>query len=54
MKQHVRVITKVKEHSDQKPSGEETHPYSVTLLTIGSGYFRAKPSPVGYPNYSQI
>jgi len=31
-----------------------THPYSVTLLTIGAGYFRAKPSPVGYPIYSQI
>jgi len=31
-----------------------THPYSATLLTIDSGYFRAKTSPVGYPNYSQI
>jgi hypothetical protein len=31
-----------------------THPYSVTLLTIGAGYFRAKHSPVGYPNHSQI
>ena len=31
-----------------------THPYSVTLLTTGSGYFRAKSSPLGYPNYSQI
>jgi hypothetical protein len=31
-----------------------THPYSVTLLTIGAGYFRAKPSPVDHPNFSQI
>ena len=31
-----------------------TYPYFVTLLTIGSGYYRAKTSPVGYPNYSQI
>jgi hypothetical protein len=23
-----------------------THPYSATILPIGSGYFRAKPSPV--------
>jgi hypothetical protein len=26
-----------------------THPYSVTLLTISAGYFRAKPSPVRIP-----
>jgi len=26
-----------------------THPYPVTLLPIGSGYFRAKPSPVWIP-----
>jgi len=26
-----------------------THPYSVTLLTIGSGYFQAKTSPVWIP-----
>jgi len=26
-----------------------THPYSVTLRPIGSGYFRAKPSPVWIP-----
>jgi len=24
----------------------QTHPYPVTLLPIGSGYFRAKPSPL--------
>jgi len=29
-------------------------PYSVTLLAVGAGYFRAKPFPVGYPNYSQF
>ena len=26
-----------------------THPYSVTLLTIGLGYFQAKPSPTWIP-----
>jgi hypothetical protein len=26
-----------------------TYPYSVTLLAIGSGYFRVKPSPVWIP-----
>jgi len=26
-----------------------THPYPVTLLPIGSGYFRAKPSPMWIP-----
>ena len=27
----------------------QTHPYPATLLPIGSGYFRAKPSPVWLP-----
>ena len=27
----------------------QTHPYPVTLLPIGSGYFRAKPSPIRIP-----
>jgi hypothetical protein len=30
-------------------SYNRTHPYSVTLLPIGLGYFRAKPSPVWIP-----
>jgi len=28
---------------------KRTHPYPVTLLPVGLGYFRAKPSPVGIP-----
>jgi hypothetical protein len=28
-----------------------THPYPVTLLPIGSGYFRAKPFPVSIPRH---
>ena len=27
----------------------QTHPYSIILLTIGSGYFQAKPSPLATP-----
>jgi hypothetical protein len=30
-----------------------TRPYPVTLLSIGSGYFRAKPFPVQMPQHSQ-
>jgi hypothetical protein len=31
-----------------------THPYTVTLLPAGSGYFWANLLPYGYPNFSQI
>jgi hypothetical protein len=31
------------------PLCNRTHPYSITLLTTGSGYFRAKPSPIWIP-----
>jgi len=29
----------------------QTHPYPVTLLPIGSGYFRATPFPISVPPY---
>jgi len=32
--------------------GYLTRPYPVTHLLNGSGYFRAKPFPVWYPNIS--